>query len=854
MKTVSRAKSVLRRIVSGAAWVGDGVRRVRYRRAELLAMSPAEMVAKGAPAEEAFTWLETTSIRARPRPAVMSAPGSRLSYNVTLPAHAVVAVWCRLAGETGASPVGGVEFELCLRTPGSELSATCRLQPAQSGMGRWRALRLHAPEAGTAQVVLITRPTAGAALDGPSALWGSPRIEWPRPVGQLMRVVRSAISDRWIRGLRQRVDGDRGYRVWVREHETSRRTLKAQREQSLGSQGSQGSPGSQGSIGSQGSRGSQGSIGSRGSQGSQGSIGSPGSLGSLGSLGSAGGFDGLRAFTLVTFVKQPAVWRPGRTAESVLGQSYPWWEWILVAGGESMPELDRITARVRRDRRVRLLEVAPGTTRAEAWNAGLREACGEFVALLDAHDVLAPEALYEMAGALQQSPDCDVLYSDEDRIARRNTRRHDPRFKPDWSPELLLSSNYIGRLAVVRRSLATAIGGFRDMGGEAAGTVAGGVGTAAGNAGKTEWDLFLRLSRSTGRMRRVPRCLYHRDDRDEPRRESPGEKDSWTPLEDHWQARGVQATVSNVKGMCRSVWPVEGNPLVSVVIPNRNAAAVLKPCVTGLIERTAYRRHEIIIVDNGSTQSDVLELYRTLERDGHGRIVPFDRPFNFSAACNAGAAEARGDLLLFLNNDIEVIEPDWLEELIRWAQRPEVGVVGAKLLYPDGTIQHAGVAFGPGGLVDHIFARAPEGASGVFGSAESYRNYLAVTGACQMMRADVFRQVGGFDERFRLSFSDVVLSMETWKAGYRVVYTPYAVLTHHESYSRKRRDSPNDIALLARYLQESGFVEDPYFHPELSPKSLVPTLRPPFDPTPRQVVGDYIERVLSAASIGVQGG
>jgi GT2 family glycosyltransferase len=288
---------------------------------------------------------------------------------------------------------------------------------------------------------------------------------------------------------------------------------------------------------------------------------------------------------------------------------------------------------------------------------------------------------------------------------------------------------------------------------------------------------------------------------------------------------------------------------VSIVIPNRDAPQILKQCVNGLLHETRYPNIELVIVDNGSIEAEVVQLYRSLEREGRAVIVPFDRPFNFSAACNAGAAAARGDLLLFLNNDIEVIQPDWLEELVRWAERPDVGIVGAKLLYPDRTIQHAGVVFGLG-LVGHIFSRAPEGVSGVFGSSECYRDYLAVTGACQMMRKDVFRRLGGYDERFRLVFSDVVLCLEARKAGYRVVYTPHARLVHHESYTRKREDSPQDMELLARYLQATGFVEDPYLHPELDPKFLVPALRPPFGPSPRQFIREYVERVLATSPVG----
>jgi GT2 family glycosyltransferase len=295
-------------------------------------------------------------------------------------------------------------------------------------------------------------------------------------------------------------------------------------------------------------------------------------------------------------------------------------------------------------------------------------------------------------------------------------------------------------------------------------------------------------------------------------------------------------------------WNVGGAPLVSVIIPNRNAAAVLQKCVDGLLHQTSYPRREIVIVDNGSTEAAVLELYAGLERAGHGRIVPFDRPFNFSAACNAGAAAAAGELLLFLNNDIEVIEPEWLEELVRWAQRPGVGIVGAKLLYPDRMIQHAGVVFGLG-LVGHVFGRAAEGTTGVFGSTDWYRNYLAVTGACQMMRREVFDRLGGYDERLRLSFSDVMLCMEAWNAGYRVVYTPWARLVHHESYSRQKEDSAEDMELFARHLSDTRFVEDPYLHPELDARSLIPRVRPPFDPAPREVIADFIGQVLAASPL-----
>jgi GT2 family glycosyltransferase len=618
-----------------------------------------------------------------------------------------------------------------------------------------------------------------------------------RSTAAIVSAARLALSRKGLRGLWLAAvwaGSDDLYRLWVRENEPSRRALRTQRERSA---------------------------------------------------------DGTRRFSLITFVVEPVNWDARPIAESVLGQSYPGWEWILVATEGSTEDVRRAVDRWDRDQRVRVVRVPAGSSRADAWNAALRGAQGEFAALLDQRDRLGPSALYEMAAALDRTPGCDLLYSDEDRISRHNFERHEPHFKPEWSPELLLAVNYIGRLAMMRVAAATAAGGF-----------------SAGD-GVEEWDLLLRLSRTTARIQRVPRCLYHRDESDvRGERDVPDEMDvpdrmdvhdvmdvsdgqgpEEAMIRDHCEELGLNAAVSKSAGGYRVVWPVRGQPLVSIVIPNRDAPQILKQCVNGLLHETRYPNIELVIVDNGSIEAEVVQLYRSLEREGRAVIVPFDRPFNFSAACNAGAAAARGDLLLFLNNDIEVIQPDWLEELVRWAERPDVGIVGAKLLYPDRTIQHAGVVFGLG-LVGHIFSRAPEGVSGVFGSSECYRDYLAVTGACQMMRKDVFRRLGGYDERFRLVFSDVVLCLEARKAGYRVVYTPHARLVHHESYTRKREDSPQDMELLARYLQATGFVEDPYLHPELDPKFLVPALRPPFGPSPRQFIREYVERVLETSPVG----
>jgi GT2 family glycosyltransferase len=653
---------------------------------------------------------------------------------------------------------GRLLFEIEVQAGGRTASRSLQVPAAPAR--QWRALAVAAPGPGPARIALRVRPAAGAAGSG-RALWADPRIESPRPLADLARALRAAFTNGAIRLPGGPRSAEQIYDAHARMARPSRSALRAQRAHARSRS---------------------------------------------------------RVVTLVTFVGPTDTWHV-ETADSVFAQSDGNWEWLLVSadGAERATPLRRLE---KRDRRVRVIAVPAATGPAGAWQAALAASTGEFVALLDAGDILSPDALFEMATVADAVPRPDVIYCDEDAIAPGG-KHVAPYLKPDWSPELLLSLNYVGRLTLIRRETAAALGGFRE------------------SATDAEWDLYLRMSRSTGRFHRVPRCFYHRRARSLPA-ESPSR---YADVAEHLAALGRPAQVSGAAGGCRVVWPPSGR-LVSIVVPNRNAPEVLGQIVNGVLHGTDYRATELIIVDNGSTDPGVLALYGRLEESGTGRIVPFPGPFNFSAACNRGAACARGDLLLFLNNDIDVVDRSWLDELVRWAELPEIGVVGAKLLYPDRTIQHAGVVFGIG-LVGHIFARAVEGTATPFGSPESYRNYLAVTGACQMMRRAVFDQLGGFDERFRLSFSDVVLCMEAWRAGYRVMYTPYARLIHHESYTRKKEDSAQDMLLLAQYLRASRFTEDRFSHPALDPKSSIPAVRPPLDAAARQVVSNYVERVLA---------
>jgi GT2 family glycosyltransferase len=744
--------------------IADAWSRLRYRRAELRRLAPVSLASDADAVAQPAHWIPDNRRREGAATILLMPTGARIAYRVTLPDHARVVAHCDVSIEQEPQKRAEIEFSILALFESGQVERSWVVTSADGG----RILSLPLQKAGPATIVLAARAVGARPQPAMHARWDNPRVEWPRPSRDLMTALGNAVRRRTVATLgggNEAADGKRLYRLWVRENEPSRRTLRAQREHAAADR---------------------------------------------------------RLFTLITLLPDTAFSGESRTRASLFEQSYPHWEWLLVTSGTDHGH----AADAARDPRVRIVQVDGPLTPAARLNQALASARGEFVGLVDDLDVLAPSALFEMSQAVGSAGDADVLYSDEDRRSDSG-ERFQPAFKPDWSPDLLLSCNYVGRLAMMRTATAIAAGGFRDGFGRA-----------------YEWELLLRLSRSGVRFRRVVGCLYHRHEA-----VVGAEADERNAvLLDHGKQLGLPLRVDGPPDESRVHWRLEQTPTVSVIIPNRNAFPVLKKCVDGILESTSYPNRELIVVDNGSTDRDVLSLYGRLEREGRGRIVPFDRPFNFSAACNAGAAAATGDLLLFLNNDIEVVDPDWLEELVRWAQRPGVGVVGAQLLYPDRMIQHAGVVFGLG-LVGHIFGRAAEKTRGVFGSSEWYRNYMAVTGACQMVPRSVFEQLGGYDERLRLSFSDVVLCMEAWKAGYRVVYTPHARLIHHESLTRQKEDSAEDMELFARYLSRERFVEDPYLHPHLNPESLVPAVRPPFERAPRQVIADFVQRVLAAAAV-----
>ena len=499
--------------------------------------------------------------------------------------------------------------------------------------------------------------------------------------------------------------------------------------------------------------------------------------------------------------------------ESVRQQTYARWELCVADGGSRSPQVRAILEEAaRQDARIKVVFLPQNEGIAGNTAAALALAGGEFVAFLDHDDTLAPFALFEVVKAVHAEPEADVLYSDEDVIDARGGRRTDPQFKPDWSPDALTSRNYICHLAVYRRELVGRVGGVRP-----------------GFDGSQDYDLVLRATEQARKVVHVPQVLYHwrqhggssaGDVRAKLYAVEAGRK----ALQEHLNRRGVAGAVANgpVPGVYRTTYAVAGRPLTSIIIPNRDQAAILARCIDSLA-RTVYDRYEILLVENNSRDPATFAYYRKLGGRPNLRLLTWDRPFNYSAVNNFAAARAQGDVLLFLNNDVEVINADWLERLLEHALRPEVGAVGAKLYYPDDTVQHAGVVLGVGAVAGHVHLGAARGAPGYCCRLLSVQNYSAVTGACLMTRRSVFEELRGFDEDFPLAFNDTDLCMRVRRAGYRIVWTPWAELYHHESATRGHEDTPEKKARfhaeMSRFLLKWGDVVgrgDPFYSPNLS--------------------------------------
>ncbi len=504
--------------------------------------------------------------------------------------------------------------------------------------------------------------------------------------------------------------------------------------------------------------------------------------------------------------------------DSVLNQTYGKLELCLADGSTE----DRVGAFIKEhygdDPRVRYRRLEENRGISENTNEAIRMADGDIIMLADHDDTLDPSACYEIVKAFNSDIDVDIVYTDEDKITQTGNIYYDPNFKPDFNLDLLRSNNYICHIFAVRRMVVQMAGLLRSE-----------------FDGAQDYDFILRCCEQARSIRHVPKALYHWRAHMDSTAGNPESKmyayeNGRRAVAAHYERLGIPARVEMTQywGRYRTIFEVQGNPLVSIIIPTRDHAADLRRCLDSVFGKSTYRNFEVLLIENGSEEPETEAYYQELtEKHGNVRILRWTEPFNYSLINNFGAKEAAGEYLLFLNNDTEVITPDWIEEMLGHAQRADVGCVGAKLLYPDGTIQHAGVILGMGGAAGHMFAGLSSKVFTYGGRANSTQDLSAVTAACMMTKKSVFDEAGGFDPEYQVAFNDVDYCLKLREKGLLVVENVFAELMHDESKTRGSDMARDNDEKHRRFLSEAERLRsrwpsyykdgDPYFNPNLEP-------------------------------------
>ena len=515
--------------------------------------------------------------------------------------------------------------------------------------------------------------------------------------------------------------------------------------------------------------------------------------------------------------------------KSVQEQVYPYWELCIADDASPAPHIRPLLEQLmQEDARIKVIFREKNGHISESSNSALSLAKGEFVALMDHDDLLSPDALFRVAEAINQHPDVMMLYSDEDKIDTEGNR-YSAYFKSDWNTDLFYAQNMFSHLGVYRRSLIEKVGGFRK-----------------GFEGSQDYDLALRCLEQINeeQIHHIPRVLYHW-------RSIPGstsialneksyagtaaQKALYEHFARKYPKQNINLAPTFIPGSLRVVWPLpEKLPLVSLIIPTRNGLDILSLCIASILKKTRYVNYEILIVDNQSDDPKTLEYFDAIQqKEARIRVVKYDHPFNYSAINNFAVEQTKGDIIGLINNDIEAMngadeERCWLTEMVSHVVRPEVGAVGAKLYYPNGTVQHGGVLTGLGGgahhaVAGHLFVGLTKNDAGYFARGIVTQQLSAVTAACMLMRREVFEEVGGLDvENLPVAFNDVDLCLKIRKAGYKIIWTPFAELIHHESISRGKEDTPEKKAralkeiLFMRNKWGDFLLNDPFYNPNLN--------------------------------------
>lgn len=509
-----------------------------------------------------------------------------------------------------------------------------------------------------------------------------------------------------------------------------------------------------------------------------------------------------------------------RLTESFQEQTYSNWELCFSDGsGAQSPLTELLKELTAKDNRIKYVSHEESLQISENTNSAIEIATGDFIAFADHDDELTPNALFECVKAINEKPQTLVIYTDEDKMSMDGHKFFQPHFKPDYNPDLLCTVNYICHLFVVSRKVIEKVGGLRSE-----------------FDGAQDYDFVLRCVEAVKdeEICHIPKILYHWRCHEDSTAENPESKlyafeAGRRAVQAHYERTGIHAEVfkGEYLGLYRTKFIRDHDPLISIIIPNKDHIDDLKRCMESIEQKSTYKNYEYIIVENNSTDSATFEYYKKLEAENPKvRMVYWDGVFNYSAINNYGASFAKGEYLLLLNNDTEIINPDCLEELLGYCMRKDVGAVGARLYYEDDTIQHAGVVIGFGGIAGHCFVQQKRGTTGYCHRIICAQDYSAVTAACMMVKKSAFDAVGGLSEELAVAFNDIDFCMKLRKAEYLIVYNPYAELYHYESKSRGLEDTPEKVA---RFNKEIATFEkkwpeilengDSYYNPNLTLKS-----------------------------------
>ena len=502
--------------------------------------------------------------------------------------------------------------------------------------------------------------------------------------------------------------------------------------------------------------------------------------------------------------------------DSILAQTYENWEVCVADGSPAGEGIERVLSRyAERDRRFKYVILGENKGISGNTNAAMDMADGDFIVLADHDDTMTPDALYECAKVINEHPECDVIYSDEDKMDMDGGALFDPHFKPDFNIDLLCSVNYICHLFVASHDLVARVGGFRQE-----------------FDGAQDYDFIFRCTEAAAEIRHIPKVLYHWRCHKDSTASNPQSKlyafeAGSRAIMAHYERVGIEAEKVEKGvdyGIYHSTYKIQGNPLVSIIIPNKDHHQDLDLCLRSIEERATYRNVEFVIIENNSTKPETFEYYEKIQKEfDNVRVVRWEREFNYSAINNFGVTFAKGEYLLFLNNDTELIAKNFIEEMLGLCQREDVGAVGARLLYQDDTIQHAGVVVGFGGIAGHTFIGLHKAENSYFHRAMSTQDYSAVTAACMMTKKSLFEKTGGFTEELAVAFNDIDYCMKVRAEEKLVVYNPYALLYHYESKARGLEDTPEKVARFNREIKK--FSErwpeilkkgDPYYNPNLT--------------------------------------